>query len=319
MAKAPFIVQPHLTAIAVAYRQANLIADRVAPRTQVFTRDFSWQKYALAEQFTVPDTRVGPKGQPNQVDWSSTPVSDSVVDQGLDAPVTNDAIEQFQRASAAGLAPNAIDPLIKATRLVAGLVATRREQRVATMMTTLGNYASGNRVTLSGTGQWTDFANSDPHYAMMTAMDGMIIRPNTLTLGRAVFTALSLHPKIKAAIYGSVNGGQKAVTREALAALLELDNVYVGEGWLNTANKGQTPNITRIWGKDAVLHTINAEADVDSGLTFAQTAEFGTPVAGTIEDADIGMRGGVRVRSGESVKEFVSANDLGYLFKAAAA
>ncbi|MBN8486378.1 MAG: hypothetical protein J0M20_01395 [Burkholderiales bacterium] len=319
MAKVPFIVQPHLTAIAIGYRQGNLIADMVAPRTPVFTKDFSWQKYELAEQFTVPETRVGAKGQPNQVDWKSTPVSDSVVDHALDAPVTNESIEQFQRAQAAGLAPNAVDPLIKATRLVRGLVATRREQRVATLMTTLGNYASTNRTTLSGTSQWSDYTNSDPHYAMMMAMDGMIIRPNTLVLGRAVFTVLSLHPKIKSAIYGSVNGNQKAVTREALAALLELDNVHVGEGWLNTAAKGQTPNITRIWGKDAALVSINADADTESGLTFAQTAEFGSPVAGTIEDSDIGMRGGVRVRSGESVKEFVSANDLGYLFKAAAA
>lgn len=319
MAKAPFIVVPELTAIAVGYRQANLVADMVLPRVQVTTRDFQWQKYALGEQFTVLDTRVGPKGQPNQVTWDSTGVSDSVVDQALDAPVTNDALEQFARAGAGNVAPGLVSPLIKATRLVAGLVATRREKRTADLVMNLNSYAAANKTTLSGTSQWSDYTNSDPHYALMTTMDTMIMRPNKLVLGRAVMTVLSLHPKIKTAIYGGVNGDQKAVTREALASLLELDEVIVGEGWLNTANKGQAPNLQRIWGKDAALLNINANADTESGLTFGMTAEFGSPVAGTIDDADIGMRGGVRVRSGESVKEFVTANDLGYLFKAASA
>lgn len=314
MSKSKFVILPALTAIAVAYKQGNLIADMVLPRTPVMGKEFTWQKYALGEQFTVPETRVGAKGQPNQVDWASTPVSDSVVDHALDAPVTNDQIAQYEAAVASGNA-RVQDPLMRATSLVSGLVATRREKRAADLVMNLASYATANKTTLSGTGQWSDYTNSDPHYALMTAMDSMIMRPNCMVVGRVVMTILSLHPKIKTAIYGGVNGDQKAVNRQALAQLLELDEVIVGEGWMNTAAPGQTPTVARIWGKDCALFNRNVDAGVDAGLSFGMTAEFGSPVAGTIEDSDIGMRGGQRVRMGESVKEFITANDLGYLFK----
>ena len=56
----------------------------------------------------------------------------------------------------------------------------------------------------------------------------------------------------------------------------------------------------------------NKEADTQAGVTFGLTAEYGDKVGGVIEDADVGMRGGIRVRAGESVKELITAGDLGY-------
>jgi hypothetical protein len=56
-----------------------------------------------------------------------------------------------------------------------------------------------------------------------------------------------------------------------------------------------------------------------SGATFGFTAQWGSKVAGSIEDKDIGMRGGARVRVGESVAEVLCANDLGYFFQNAVA
>lgn len=312
MATAPFKPSNELTAIAVAYSQKNLIADLVLPRVSVNTKQFEYTKYNLADEFTVPQTLVGAKGQPNQIDWASTQVAASVNDHALDSPVTNDAIEQWEMASAAGLTKT-LSPLARATRLTMGLVATRRELRAATLVFNANSYAAANKLTLSGTGMWSDYTNSDPHYEIMTKMDGMIQRPNVVVFGRNGFTKTSLNPKLKAVAFGSANA-QRALTREMLAEILEVDQVIVGEGWLNIAAKGQAPNMVRIWGNSCAALNINADADTESGLTFGYTAQFGTQFAGTIEDADIGMRGGVRVRAGESVGEFVTANDLGYLW-----
>jgi hypothetical protein len=93
----------------------------------------------------------------------------------------------------------------------------------------------------------------------------------------------------------------------------------VGDAWFNTAAKGQPAAVTRLWGKHAAFLHRNMEASPDYGITFGFTAQFGGRVAGTIIDSDIGMRGGVRARTGESVKEVVSANDLGYFFNQAVA
>lgn len=49
-----------------------------------------------------------------------------------------------------------------------------------------------------------------------------------------------------------------------------------------------------------------------ANVTFGFTAEYGTRIAGAEYDSRIGLRGGRRVRVGESVKEIVCAPELGF-------
>lgn len=312
MAKGPFVIVPELTAIAVAYRQPSFIADRVLPRVPVNTKEFRYQKYALGDAFTVPETLVGRKGQPNQVEFGSTEVTASCEDHALDAPVPNDDITQWEKARATNVgSPN---PLMRATKQVTQLIETRREKRAADLVFDAANYATANKTTLSGTGQWSDYVNSDPQSAIANALDTMIMRPNIAVFGRLTWSVLSRHPKMCAAIFkNGTNAGQ--ISRQAFADLFELEEVLVGDAWFNTAPKGQPASVTRLWGKHVSFMHRNMEADTEFGVTFGMTAQFGGRVAGTIEDADIGMNGGKRARAGESVKEVLTANDLGYLFK----
>jgi len=311
MAKSTFIIRPELTAVAVAYANEKFIADLVAPRVDVLTKEFTYQKYSLGDAFTAPETRVSRKGSPNTVDWTSTEVTDSCDDHALDAPVTLDDIEQWEKAVAAGqtVAPS---PEIYAASMVAGLVDLKREQRTANLVFNANSYATANKVTLSGASQWSD-PSSDPQIAIGDAMDTMIVRPNVAVFGRAAWTKTSRNIELCKAVFG--NGTTKGqIPKEAFAELFELDEVLVGEGWVNTAAKGQPPVMTRLWGKHMALINRNKKANTKQGLSFAMTAQFGTRLAGHIEDADIGMRGGRRIRSGESVKELITANDLGYCF-----
>ncbi|MFG6462268.1 hypothetical protein ACG04Q_11870 [Roseateles sp. DXS20W] len=312
MSKAPFIIVPELTAIAVAYRQAGFIADLVLPRVPVNTKEFKYQKYALGDAFTVPETAVGRKGTPNQVEFGSTEVTDSVVDQALDAPVPNDDIEQWESARANGLAGSA-NPLYRATTGVQQLVQTRREKRAADLVFNAASYGAANKRALAGTDQWSDFVNSKPQDDIANALDSMVMRPNIAVFGRAAWSVISRHPKLCAAIYkNGTNAG--TINRQQFAELFELEEVLVGDAWFNTAKKGQPATVTRLWGKKAAFLHRNMQADTDFGITFGMTAQFGGRVAGTIEDPDVGMRGGKRVRSGESVKELITADDLGFLF-----
>lgn len=312
MATAPFTISPDLTAIAVMYTQDTLIADKVLPRVPVDAENFTYLKYPLAEGFTVPETRVGRRSAPNQVEFSALEVSDRTQDHGLDAPVPNKDINSWRKARDAGLT-KAVDPLMRATKQVTQLVMTRREKRAADLVLDSNNYAAANKVTLAGTSQWSDYSNSDPLTAIMTAMDSMVMRPNVGVLGRAVATKLQLHPKICKAVFGN-NTDAGVVPISAIANLLGLEELLVGEGWLNVAAKGQAPNMQRIWGKHAVFMAQNKEADTQYGVSFGLTAQFGDRVAGTIEDSDIGLDGGVRARVGERVKELITANDLAYGF-----
>ena len=106
--------------------------------------------------------------------------------------------------------------------------------------------------------------------------------------------------------------------RENLASLLEIDEIIVGDGWVNTGKKGQTVTKTRIWGK-MCAGIYSGDASTDSNGTWGYTAQFGSRVAGTIQDPDIGLFGGVKVRAGESVREVVTAKEFGFLLNAVVA
>lgn len=309
---APFVVNPKLTAIAIAYTNAKLIADTVLPRVPVDTPSFLYSVFNKADSFTIPDTKVGRTSAVNQVDFSVTQSTASVDDHALDEVVPN---RDKQIAASYG---SPIDPEAIAAEQVSDLLALGREQRAATLLTTPGNYAAANVTTLSGTSQWSDKTNSDPLVAMITAMDSMLMRPNVAVFSRVVATQLQTHPKLLAAFHGN-QGTSGFMPLEFLQTLLGLDEIVVGEGFVNTAKKGQTPTLARIWGKSAALLYRAPVSQSTNSMTFGITAQWGDRLSATYQDPKKGMRGSAIVRVGESVKELVLANDLGYLFQNAVA
>lgn len=308
MPTAPFPVDPVLTAIALAYRNPMLIADGVFPRVPVGKEEFKYFSYPKGGAFTIPDTQVGRKSQPNEIEVTATEVTDSTEDYGLEDPIP--------QADIANAPPN-YNPLGRATERLTDLILLDREVRAAALAFAAGNYAAANKVTLSGTDQWSDEA-SDPIADILAGLDACIMRPNVMVIGRGAFTALIKNPVICKAVHG--NAGDSGVARrQQVAELFELEEILVGEGWVNASKKGQTVSLTRVWGKHAALIHRNKQADTSGGVTFGFTAEFGSRVSGSVEDRNIGLRGGQRVRVGESVKELMVANDLGYLIVDAAA
>lgn len=319
MATTPFVIVPSLCAVAVMYRQGKRIADDVLPRVPVDTESFRYIKYGLADSFNAPDTRVGRLSAPNQITWGSTEQSDSVNDEGLDSPVPNKDILAWQKAKASGQGMvSQADPLAVATEMVMETVENRREVRAANLVFNAANYAAGNKVTLSGTGQWSDYTNSDPLVAIKGYFDTMIVRPNIGVLGRLVATKLCMHPKVVGAVFKNGTTGGSVPIR-ALADQLELDELYVGDAFVNTAAPGQAASMSRVWGKHASFMFRDKQANTRGKVTFGYTAQYGDRIAGTMENGNIGLRGGVMVRAGESVKELITANDLGYLVQNAVA
>jgi hypothetical protein len=310
----PFPIQSELTAITLAYQNRRLIADEVLPRTPVPSREFKWLQMGRDQMFTVPETAVGRKGQPNEVEFGGTETAGFVRDFGLDDVVPNEDLES---------APAGFDPLGTAVTGISELVALDREKRVADLIFNLNTYPSANRATLSGTSQWSDYSNSDPYTAIQTALDGMLMRPNIGVIGRLAWSRLRVHPKITAALAPSAIGntstsnaaGQPA-TLQAVADLLELDQIIVGEAFINTAKPGQTASLSRCWGKHmAFLHQNPVATIRGNAVTFGFTAEWGNRVAGSMPEPKAGLRGAQRVRVGESVNELIVANDVGYYFQ----
>jgi hypothetical protein len=310
----PFPVDQQRSAIALAYTNGSYLADIVLPRVPVNSREFKWLEYNRDDMFTVPETMVGRKGVPNEVQFGGVDRDGSVKDFGLDDLVPNDDITS---------APPGVDVVGHAVEGVAELVALDRELRTRDLVFNANTYPTANRTTLSGTSQWSDFTNSDPYSAIQTALDGMLMRPNTAVIGRLAWSKLRVHPKITAALAPSSAGNSSTsnalgapASLQALADLLELDRILVGESWANTAKPGQAASLTRVWGKHmALLHLNPITSTRSKTITFGYTAEHGTRVSGSIPEPKVGLRGAQRVRVGESVNEIVCASDVGYYFQ----
>lgn len=308
MSNAPFPVDPELTAIAIAYRNGRMIADEVLPRVPVGKQEFKYWKYDLAQGFTVPETLVGRKSKPNEVEFSATDETSSTEDHGLDAPVPQADIDN---------APTNYNPLGHATEQTTNLILLDREARTSKLVFSPNSYAAGNKITLSGADQWSD-PTSNPLPVITDALDSVILRPNIGVLGRRTATILRRHPKIVKAYNGSL-GDEGMVPMAFLQELLELEAIYVGEARLNIARPGQNPSLIRAWGPHASFIYRDRLADTRNGTTFGLTGQWGDRVSGSIPDPNIGLRGGQRVRVGESVKELVTAPDLGFFFENAVA
>lgn len=314
MATTPFPVNPELTAIAIGYRNTedSLIADDVLPRVPV-PKKFQWTKYDQSQGYTVPDTKVGRKSEPTMVDFGGTLVPDEVQDYGLDDLVPNDDVlawEDMPKPPSGG----SVNPLALSTMMLTNLVMLDRETRVAGEVFNASLYPAANKTTLSGTSQWSDYTNSNPLSALMTALDLPLVRPNKMVIGRAAWTILRQHPKVVQAVYKSFQGAG-TISKEQMAELLEIDQILVGSSFVNTARKGQAPTYARVWGKHCSLVYSSLQAAQMMQPTFGFTAQFGAKVAGDLPEPKSGLRGGVRVRSGESVKEVFPSPDVAYFFQ----
>ena len=145
--------------------------------------------------------------------------------------------------------------------------------------------------------------------------DNMIMQ---MVMGRPVWSKLSSHPKIVNAVKGGTQTSG-LISREQFLELFSgegIQDLLIGDAMVNTAKPGQPVNLQRAWGKHIAMLHLNSMASIEQGgITFGATADYGGRIAGRIEDKDIGLQGGVRVRTGERVKELIIAKDVGYFIQ----
>lgn len=312
----PFVVDPVLTAISIGYRNpaSFRIADQVLPRASVGAEKFKWTEYPLTEAFNVPDAKVGRRGRVQQLEFGGTEQTSEVEDFGLESPIPYSDIDAAAEARARNV--STFDPEGHAAMMLTDTLQNIREVRVAGIVHTAANYSVGRKVTLAGNSQLSDYANSDPIGVIKTGCEAtLIFPPNTMVMGRAVWSKLSSHPKIVNAVKGNLTE-EGIVTRAQLVEMFSeygISQILVGDAWYNTARPGQPVSLARAWGKHIALLHINPLATVSGGgITFGLTAEYGSRISGRIEDEDVGLQGGVRIRTGERVKELIVAKDVGY-------
>ncbi len=144
-------------------------------------------------------------------------------------------------------------------------------------------------------------------------------RPNILTLAREVFDVLLDHPDIVGRLDRGQTTGTAIVNRDALAALLELEEVNVMDGVENTALEGATDVHAFIsGGRNALLTYRPPRPGVftpSAGYTFSWNGYLGATGMGTrITTFRMEHLKSDRVEIESAYAQHLVSADLGYFF-----
>lgn len=302
-----FLVTPEQTGMVIAYKNQELVADKAMPVKSSLSDklSFEWFERNLADGFTVPDTLVGRASRPNSIDFKGDPRSGTAYAHGLESPITKEDIDQAGK-NIGNLVTNRLQHLIN-------LVLLGREVRVAKIVQDSNNYLS-SQVHSVGTADKFTSPDSDPLKYMLTKLGAAIVRPIKVGMGFDAWTALRTHPKIVKAVHGN-SGDAGAATRQQIAELLEVKEVVVGSGFVNTAKRGQAPTFSRCWGSHVWAHYEEPLADGQEGLAWGMTVQVGDRYAATVEDPHLGMQGGFWAKAGMYQSEIVTAKGAGVLLQ----
>ncbi len=267
----PFPIDPVLVGIVSAYQNPAFIADMISPRVEprLDKEMFSWWEFEPGQFITLQDTKVGRKSEPNTVEFNATEKTSRTDDYGID-----DVVPVVDSRNA----PAGFDPKNFAAQALMDLVLMDREVRVATKTFTAANYGANNKETLAGSSKWSH-VDSKPVIAINAAADRMVVRPKHMVLGRSTWSALRTNPSVLRSLTVSGAGDGMANLR-AVADLLELDDIYVGDSWVNSAKPGQPVQRIRAWGGHACLfHKAPMANSVRPNPTFSYTVQFGERVS----------------------------------------
>lgn len=232
-------VDPVLTNISVAYQPQMYLAARIMPEVTVQKKSGIYFRYDRSK-FRQEDDNRAPGTEANTVQYGLT--------QDTYGPVTEHSLQDDVPDELADEYPTQFDAYQDAAEHLKERLLVNREKALADYMANTANITQNE--TLSGSSQFSDYANSDPFAKVETARNTVrssIMRlPNTLIVGYEVHQKLIHHPDL----IERVKYSQKAVlTVELLKSLFNIDNYWVADQQYISSKEGQSETVADIWGK----------------------------------------------------------------------
>jgi hypothetical protein len=136
------------------------------------------------------------------------------------------------------------------------LLWTEKEVDLAGTLGTTSLYNASNTVTLSGTDQYNDLANSTPLEDAVIAFEAIYaatgMDPNLMIVNKKVLRYLKIHPSLLDKL-GYKEARPGGLTEKELADAFEVDEVLVGGAQANTAKEGQPDVFAPIWSNDLIF------------------------------------------------------------------
>jgi hypothetical protein len=205
-------VERRLTNVSVAYRNGNYVADAALPHVPVPQKSGK----ILEEDKTIlvanasGDDRIGQAQYPGVIKTEIRDKTYSTVEHAISAFLHDDEVDADQGEG------TPYEPRVRKTLLVTERLKLNREQRVATLLTTGGNWASGHTAT-PGT-KWDAASGSDPigdiTVAKLKIKYDLGLPPNTAIIPWEVMVYLANNSSVRALTTGGSTPEQPGVSQD---------------------------------------------------------------------------------------------------------
>lgn len=235
------VIDPVLTEVARGYKHPERVGMKLFPEVPVGQRGGKIIQFGK-DSFKLYQTGRAPGGNVAVVDYGYSGSSYSLEQHAISGKVPVELLEEAKAVPGIDLSKGAVQQ-------AQDIISLRLEYQQATIARTAGTYASGNKVTLSGSSQWSH-ADSNPSADIETAREAIRAKtgfyPNITLLSPKAFSALKVHARILDRMKYT---GRDSLTTDMLAKLWDIDEVVVGKG-VTASDAGV---FSDIWGKDVIL------------------------------------------------------------------
>jgi hypothetical protein len=241
MAQTTAIVDKLLTQASAAYRPEGFISELLFPTIKVKENSGKLGKYTN-QHLRITNTLMGGEAKARRVKTIvRADTSYYIENHGLEDVVSQDDYDNVER------------PFDAEKDVVMGLNSVMYLGKEYSLAETLSDTAiMTSNVTLSGSGQLSDYSNSDPIAVFDTARnavrDGCGMPPNVAWMDWKVAQKLKYHPALLESL-GHIQNRKGKLTDDELAAALDVERLYIARVSYDSAVEGQSDSFGAVWGK----------------------------------------------------------------------
>lgn len=257
--------------ISVAYSPVGYIGDDLSPKVMVQFESDQYYVYSK-DTMSLPETLRADTALSNRANYNL-----STATYVLEEHAIHEMISDRQRRNA----DKAIRVDADVTEFLTGIIKTRRELDLQTIVQTKANWSNNN--SLTSTLAWSaNTTTSNPITQVDSAATAILLncgrKPNVIAMNDQVFKAAKEHQSIVERVkYTSA----ASVTEGILASLFNVGKVLVAEAMYNANDEGAADAQTRIWNDTIFIGYVEPSPGlkkVSALYTFWQD-QTGVPVA----------------------------------------
>lgn len=245
MAQLKAQVDKLLTQVSSGYFPEGYVSEKILPLISVKQSSGLLGKYGTSH-LRIEHDFAGGRGEYRRVEpIARSTTSYQIESHGLEGLVTEDDMRNVEQP---------FDALKDEVMGLTSLIWLGKEDALASTLTSTSILTQN--VTLSGTAQFNDYANSDPLDKFMTARNTIRaacgLPPNAAVMDWRTANILAYSPQILSAL-GFTQNRAGQLSEVELAKAMGVEKLFIAKAVKEGAKEGQTSSLSAVWGRDIVF------------------------------------------------------------------